>query len=187
MSSTEKPDGTRLLAIARHAIEARLGLADAEPPPTGSPLGASFVTLTRRGELRGCIGSLEAQRPLFEDVATNACNAAFRDPRFPPVVRTEWPGIAVEISVLGDIEWCDCPNLGAALDWVRVGRDGVVIASGARRATFLPQVWETLPAPADFFDHLLRKAGLGGRWPEDARVGRYPVHKFREIAAESFS
>ena len=187
MFSIEQPDGARLLAIARQAIEARLGLVDTEPPTTGSAPGASFVTLTRGGELRGCIGSLDAQRPLFEDIATNACHAAFRDPRFPPVTRTEWPTIAVEVSVLGEIEWRDCADLEAALAWVRTGFDGVVIASGARRATFLPQVWETLPAPADFFDHLLRKAGLGYRWPENARVGRYPVHRFRETATESVS
>ncbi len=183
MSSIET-DGILLLATARRAIEARLGLAlPNEGPPEPGPLRASFVTLTQRGELRGCVGSLEAQRPLLTDVAVNACNAAFHDPRFAPLTTLEWPEISIEISVLGEIEWRDCARLYDALAWVRTGRDGVVLASGARRATFLPQVWESLPNPQDFFKFLAQKAGLPERWPDNARVGRYPVSKYCEVAA----
>jgi len=175
--------GLQLLAIARHAIEARLGLraADRRENTPATALGASFVTLTHKGDLRGCIGSLEAERPLAEDVAANACAAAFHDPRFPPVDAAEWPEIALEVSVLGAIEWRGCPTLAAALAWIRPGEDGVVLASGSRRATFLPQVWEMLSDAEEFFSALRRKAGLStAAWPADARIGRYPVLKYRE-------
>ena len=188
MSSIE-PSGAQLLAIARHAIETRLGLraADRQEDISSTALGASFVTLTRAGDLRGCIGSLEARRPLAEDVAENACAAAFHDPRFSPVSAAEWPEIALEVSVLGEIEWRDCPTLAEALAWIRPGKDGVVLASGSRRATFLPQVWETLPDVEDFFSALHRKAGLSvSSWSADTRIGRYPVLKYRE-PADSFA
>ncbi|MCL2658658.1 MAG: AmmeMemoRadiSam system protein A [Betaproteobacteria bacterium] len=182
MPNTEL-SGLQLLAIARHAIEARLGLraADRRENTPATALGASFVTLTHKGDLRGCIGSLEAERPLAEDVAANACAAAFHDPRFPPVDAAEWPEIALEVSVLGAIEWRGCPTLAAALAWIRPGEDGVVLASGSRRATFLPQVWEMLSDAEEFFSALRRKAGLStAAWPADARIGRYPVLKYRE-------
>ncbi len=182
MYSTEAHTGARFLAIARHAVEAQLGL-ESGPAPTldDQRLGASFVTLTRNGELRGCIGTLEPYRSLAADIAANACHAAFDDRRFPPISRNDWPSVQVEVSVLGDIEWCDCPTLAEAIEWVQQGSDGVVIVSGNRRATFLPQVWESLPDPIEFFDHLLQKAGLWC-WPADTRVGRYPVGKYHENA-----
>lgn len=183
-SPTER--GRLLLRLARQAIDATLG-GPAPAGDTGSPAltapGACFVTLTRDGQLRGCIGSLEAHRSLAEDIAANARAAAFRDPRFAPVSMDEWPALQLEVSVLGPIAWRDCPTLASAIDWARKPDYGAVLQAQGRRATFLPQVWDTLGDPDLFFGALLRKAGLpGDHWPDDAQVGRYTVEKYREAA-----
>lgn len=174
--------GASLLAIARHAIAQRLGVES--PAPDASAFqkpGAAFVTLTRAGRLRGCIGSLNATRSLADDVKANALAAAFKDPRFPPLGALEWPEVKIEVSVLGASEWRTCPSLADAIAWLRPHRDGVILEDGGHRATFLPQVWESLPDPVEFLTELRRKAGMrADAWPETMRVGRYPVEKYRE-------
>lgn len=175
--------GAKLLAHARSTIGARLGLptptADADDPAFSAP-GATFVTLTRGGQLRGCIGSLSPTAPLLEDLRSNALAAAFRDPRFPPLSAEEWPQIAVEVSLLGPVTWDPCPSRRECLALIGPGY-GVILASGVHRATFLPQVWEQLRDADEFVDHLLRKAGLpADRWPANMQLGRYRVEKFRE-------
>lgn len=179
-------DGQLLLAAARAAIAEKLGMPDA-PRPAVAPdaperaLGAAFVTLTIDGNLRGCIGSLEAWRSLLDDVVSNARSAAFGDPRFRPLTREEYPLVRVEVSVLTPtvpMTFRDEADLRAQL---RPNVDGVVFEASGRRATFLPQVWEQLPDPAVFLGHLKRKAGLRETyWGPDVRVGRYQVEKFRE-------
>lgn len=175
--------GPTLLALGRWAIAEQLGLA-AEPPariPQLAEPGACFVTLTRHGELRGCIGSLEAYRPLGEDVLENARAAAFRDPRFPPVSSKEWPQIRVEVSLLSVPEALPCASEAELLAQLQPGTDGLIFAVGARRATFLPQVWEQLPDPQDFLWHLRQKAGLpGDYWSPEVRCWRYRVQKWKE-------
>ncbi len=179
----DAPLGPVLIALARHAIATRLGL-DAPPPrehPALATPGASFVTLTAGGALRGCIGQLEAVRALGEDVRANALAAAFADPRFMPLTVAEWPAIRVEVSVLGAVEFLACPTEEDCLRLITPGVDGVVLASGRRRATFLPQVWAQLPDPQEFIEHLLRKAGLPvGGWPADMELGLYHVDEYRE-------
>lgn len=179
--------GTALLVRARNAIAGRLGL-DALPEPPHPQLaapGASFVTLTRHGELRGCIGSLEAHRSLDEDVRANAQAAAFRDPRFPPVSAAEWPSITVEVSLLTPAEPMAFADEADALRQLRPGEDGVILEAGHRRATFLPQVWEQLPEPRQFLAHLKHKAGLAPDWwgPE-VRLSRYGVRKWTEAPSD---
>lgn len=174
--------GPLLLALARQAIAARLGLA---PPPrlpeNLQEPGASFVTLTRNGELRGCIGSLTAWRPLAEDVIHNACAAAFEDPRFAPVSVAEWPQIRIEVSLLSPPQLMTCRNRADLLAQLRPGEDGLILAEGSRRATFLPQVWEQLPDPEDFLGQLCRKAGLPpSHWSPELRFWRYQVKKWKE-------
>ncbi|HEY5762346.1 MAG TPA: AmmeMemoRadiSam system protein A [Rhodocyclaceae bacterium] len=179
--------GRALLAVARHAIAERLG-ANTDPDelaaaraalPAGE--GASFVTLTRAGALRGCIGTLEARRPLITDVAENALAAAFRDPRFPPLRREEWPGTRVEVSLLAPPEPFVVASEAAAIAALRPGTDGLIFDYGGRRATFLPQVWESLPAPADFLARLKEKAGYPPDfWHPDVRLSRYGVRKWCE-------
>ena len=177
--------GRTLLALARNAIEKDL-FAEQELQVEASWLeqcGATFVTLTRDGQLRGCIGSLEAVRPLRDDVAENALGAAFRDPRFPRMTADEWPRCRVEVSLLSApkrIEFADQADL---LRQLEPGVDGVILECDNRRATFLPQVWESLPDKRAFLGELVRKAGL----PADSRltrcrISRYRVAKFCEMS-----
>lgn len=175
--------GPKLLYLARQAIAARLGLV---PPPTELAAkvrepGACFITLTRQGELRGCIGSLEAYRSLGEDVIHNACAAAFQDPRFPPVSAAEWPEIHLEVSLLTTPKPLSCRDEADLLAQLKPGEDGLILAEGARRATFLPQVWEQLPDPVDFLDRLRQKAGLPTHyWSPRLQFWRYQVQKWKE-------
>jgi AmmeMemoRadiSam system protein A len=144
--------------------------------------GASFVTLTVRGQLRGCIGALEAYQPLAEDVREHALAAALADPRFPPVSERELNGISIEVSRLTrpvPLEYKDANDLLAKL---RPHVDGVILRDGYRRATFLPQVWENLPNPAQFLDNLCYKMGArSDLWRiSHLEVLTYQVEEFHE-------
>ncbi len=144
--------------------------------------GASFVTLTIGGELRGCIGSIEPRRPLVLDVQENAVAAAFHDPRFPPLSPRELGRTHIEISVLTVPQPLNYEDPADLLAKLRPEVDGVIIERGWHRATFLPQVWEKLPDPREFLEHLCLKAGLP---PDDyrrpgLRVYTYQVEKFEE-------
>ena len=174
--------GDTLLAIARAAIArpGESGIEAAWPHEWLREPGASFVTLHLAGELRGCIGSIEAHRPLGEDVARNARAAAYRDPRFPPVDLYEIARLQVEVSVLSAPEPLPASTEGEALTLMRPGIDGICLDYGELRSTFLPQVWESLPEPAEFLGELKRKAGLPRTfWHPDLRLSRYTVDKFR--------
>ena len=175
--------GAVLVAIAREAIGERLGVGAAAGRPDSWLLapGASFVTLKRAGELRGCIGSVDARRPLGADVAHNARAAAFDDPRFTPVTRTEFEALAVEVSVLSPRSPVAAASEAEALGKLRPGVDGIYLEFGHSCATFLPQVWENIPDPLEFLSALRRKADLPARfWHPDLRLTRYTVEKFHD-------
>jgi AmmeMemoRadiSam system protein A len=141
--------------------------------------GASFVTLHKHGELRGCIGALEAYQPLVNDVAEHAFAAAFQDPRFPAVEQSELPLLDIEISVLGKPETIQFTSEQDLLAQIRPGIDGLILESGYHRGTFLPSVWEQLPEPEDFLKHLKIKAGLPANWwQNDVRISRYETLSF---------
>jgi AmmeMemoRadiSam system protein A len=178
--------GIALLAIARGAIARELDLEHAEQgaPPELACIGATFVTLRRDGELRGCIGTVEAWRTLADDVRANALAAAFRDPRFSPLRARELAHLAIEVSVLNPSERMPERQEEALAAALRPGVDGVVLECNRHRATFLPQVWAQLPRPQDFLRALKCKAGLGESfWSDEVRVSRYTVEKFTEDAA----
>jgi len=157
--------------------------ASTEPPWLREP-GATFVTLTMAGRLRGCIGSLEAWRGVGEDVVENARAAAFRDPRFQPVSASELADLRVEVSLLSASSPIDFTDEADAVTRLRPGVDGVILTAGARRGTFLPQVWDELPEPVEFLAHLKRKAGLpASYWGPDVRLERYTVQKWSEDAS----
>jgi len=182
MLPTDPDTGHRLLARARAAIEHELGLG---PMPADDPAladrGACFVTLTRHGQLRGCIGSLKPHRSLADDVVANATAAAFRDPRFAPVSADEWPGVAVEVSLLGPAEFMDVASEAEVLERLRPGVDGVIFFNGCQQATFLPQVWEQLPDPRQFMAALKQKAGVAPDfWGSSVMIATYPVQKWHE-------
>lgn len=173
-----------LPGIARGAIAAHLGMAQRQPLPAETWLdeaGACFVTLHRHGTLRGCIGSLVARRPLGEDVVDNAIAAAFRDPRFPPLSRDEFPEVDIEVSVLSAPEEIFPASEAALMAMLKPGVDGLILEYGIHRATFLPQVWGQLPDAGRFLAHLKQKAGLPANfWHPDMRFSRYGVQSFSE-------
>jgi AmmeMemoRadiSam system protein A len=187
-------DRKTLLQIARWALErsvrqaAEGGLLPAEPferlnlPASFLEPGAVFVTLTRRGELRGCIGTLEAYQPLVDDVCEHAAAAALQDYRFPNVRPEELSELNIEISRLTQpiaLAYEDAPDL---LQKLRPGIDGVILRDGWRRATFLPQVWEKIPDPAEFLANLCYKMGAGSDlWKrKKLEVLIYQVEEFHE-------
>ena len=168
--------GPVLLQVARAAIEARLsGSACTVDAAWLQQPGATFVTLTQDGSLRGCIGSLQASRPLGLDVAENALGAAFRDPRFAPISAQEWPRCRVEVSLLSAPKLVAFADEADLLAQLVPGEDGVILEAEGRRATFLPQVWESLPDKRQFLRELARKAGL----PADIRLGRCCISRYR--------
>lgn len=171
--------------VARRAIQhglahGRAPLIDpADYPPALRVPAATFVTLQIHGELRGCIGTLEAHRPLVVDVAANAFAAAFRDTRFPPLSAPEAPALDIHLSILSAPVPMPVRDRDALLAALRPGIDGLVLEDGHHRATFLPSVWAQLPSPEAFVSHLMRKAGLPPRhWSPSMRVLRYEVEEF---------
>lgn len=181
--TNEEERGKVLLGLVRDAIAEALG-ASPRPLPQADWLqeyGATFVTLTQCGQLRGCIGSLQAHRPLVEDIRHNACAAAFQDPRFAPLGRDELEATCCEVSLLSPAEPMQFKDEADALAQLRPGIDGVILEYGRYRSTFLPQVWEQLPDPQQFMTHLKHKAGLPGNfWDGGIRLSRYTVTKWCE-------
>jgi len=179
-------DQTRLLEVARASIANGLSQAQAlgieinDYSAALQALRASFVTLHINQQLRGCIGSLEAHRPLVEDVAENAFAAAFRDPRFAPVSEREFDQLAYHISILSPTEAMTFESENDLLKKLRPGVDGLVLSEQGRRGTFLPSVWEQLPEPRQFLAQLKVKAGFAADyWSDSIRVERYTVEDIR--------
>jgi AmmeMemoRadiSam system protein A len=175
--------GHALLTIARSAIAEKFGLPtldEAGHAALAQP-GATFVTLKRRGQLRGCIGSLRPTRPLGVDVRANAVAAAFGDPRFAPLAASEFVQVTVEVSLLAADERLDVVDEHDLLARLRPGVDGLILEFGRQRATFLPQVWDSLPDPREFLAALKQKAGLRSDfWSAQMNVSRYGVTKWTE-------
>ncbi len=169
-----------LLALAQNSI--RYGLRKGCPlavdlnelPEALIERRATFVTLQKMGRLRGCIGTLMAQRPLAEDVAYNGWSAAFRDPRFHPVDEDELEQLDISISILSTPEPMLFDSEADLLEQIRPGEDGLILEAAGRRGTFLPSVWESLPDKRDFLAHLKLKAKLPAHfWSDEIRVFRY--------------
>ncbi len=177
--------GNELLRQARAAISEALGGPPCPLPanlPELNEPGATFVTLTRSGELRGCIGSLQAHRPLLTDVRANALSAALNDPRFYPLESSELARIRIEVSLLTLPETLEFSDEADLIAQIVPNEDGLIITSGPYRATFLPQVWEQLRDPREFLAHLKQKSGLPSNTPiEEFGVQRYRVRKWKEV------
>ncbi len=175
----------QLLSLARAAISR--GPQDSPPialhtlPASLQCARAVFVTLTLKGSLRGCIGSLEASAPLALAVVDAARGAAYRDPRFPPLRGDELDAIHIEISVLSELAEIAVASRKALLATLRPGEDGLLLEDGPCRSTFLPQVWSQLPEARDFLAQLMLKAGLPAEhWSPSLRAYRYTVTEFEE-------
>ena len=184
--------GRALLRLGYRAIELGLDRANAPPPRAclrttedetpaalGRP-GACFVTLRKSGKLRGCIGNLESEEPLLENVVTNAYRAAFHDPRFPPLAREELNGLELHVSVIGPMEPVTFRDEAELITKLRPGIDGLVIRAGSCQATFLPAVWKQLPEADAFLRELKQKAELPPRplTSERLQAWRYAVRSF---------
>jgi AmmeMemoRadiSam system protein A len=142
---------------------------------------ASFVTLTIDGQLRGCIGHLEAIQPLITDVAENAYSAAFQDSRFPPLSAAESDILEIHVSVLSRPQSMSFSSERDLLQQIRPGTDGLILQDGYHQGTFLPSVWEQLPDKEVFFTHLKNKAGLpSDYWSDNIRVSRYTTESFSD-------
>ena len=169
-----------LLAAARQSLEQSVRHGTVTPfplasyPPETTVWRSSFVTLMIDGRLRGCCGRLEPERPLIEDVWHNAYAAGFNDPRFHPLGLDELEGVAIEISVLTPLEPLHVRSTAELLAALAPGRDGLVLAAGGERVTFIPHVWESVPDAASFVRELRRKAGWPAEgWEADLEVWRF--------------
>lgn len=141
---------------------------------------ASFVTLHKQGQLRGCIGALEAYQPLINDITEHAYAAAFQDPRFPALEENEYDDLEIDISVLGKPELITFESEEDLLKQIRPNIDGLILEFGANRGTFLPSVWEQLPDQKEFLNHLKMKAGLPiNWWDNSAKISRYETLSFK--------
>lgn len=180
--SLSREQQNQLLALAKNSIE--YGLQNGRPLPVNladfSPeltvKRATFVTLQKHHQLRGCIGMLEALRPLAEDIAKNAFAAAFNDPRFPPLRDDELADLEIHLSILSTPEPMLFSSEQNLLTQLQPGIDGLIFQVGHRRGTFLPSVWEQLPEPEQFLRHLKQKAGFSSDyWSDNIQVFRYRV------------
>jgi AmmeMemoRadiSam system protein A len=182
----DKDQGRVLIELARTAISKKLGKPAKEVPIPDDPVfnthRGTFVTLKIDHQLRGCIGNLSSDDSVVEGVRRNALNAAFGDYRFSPLSADELEQVDIEVSILTEPQALDHSGGHDLLGKLRPNIDGVIIRKGRAGATFLPQVWEQLPEPADFLRHLCMKAGL----PSDAwespelEVSTYHVQYFDE-------
>lgn len=182
--------GSILLQMARQAMSQELRVQH-DPVKLDDSMdwlyqpGATFVTLMQYGELRGCVGSLQACDPLIDDVRSNAVSAALHDSRFLPLMADELDTVNVEVSLLSSLEPLKFVSEKDVLAQLRPTIDGIVFEYGTYRSTFLPQVWEKLPEPALFLAKLKSKARLPEDfWVEGIRLSRYTVSKWREIDRE---
>ena len=175
---------TFLLTLARQNLEAAVNdrppVAPKDTPSVVREHCGCFVTLTKQGELRGCIGYIEGIKPLFEAVMDNAKNAALEDPRFPPVTPSELKGIKVEVSVLTKPQPLEYKDPQDLLNKLVPGEDGIILTSGFHQSTFLPQVWEQLSDKVDFLEHLSLKGGMPIDGWKTAKVKRYRAIHFQE-------
>ena len=173
-------DRTALLRVAADSIAH--GLRSGRPLPVDVEAFAvalrskrgTFVTLEIDHSLRGCLGMLEAVRPMVQDVSENAFAAAFRDPRFPAIAIAEQEQLDIHISILSPAEPMQFESQADLLHQIRPGIDGLILQEGRYRGTFLPSVWESLPDAPSFLSHLKGKAGLpADYWSQTIRVSRY--------------
>jgi AmmeMemoRadiSam system protein A len=185
--SLNEKEKKECVALARKAIShflERGKLLDADRKGVSEKLRekkASFVTLTKNGVLRGCVGHLEARKPLYKDIIESAVSAAFRDDRFPQLEKSELGEIRIGVSVLTDPIEINFESPEELLEKIEAGKDGLIIQKGYRSATFLPSVWDEIKTKEAFLGHLCLKAGLSvDEWKKPGMK----VQKYGAIKAE---
>jgi AmmeMemoRadiSam system protein A len=190
MSGYTKIEQERILSVALDSIKSFFRSVPFSVPPDWldnslfMDLKGTFVTLTRCGKLRGCIGSILPVRPLWKDISENAVHAAFHDPRFDPLEESELQDLEVEVSILTTPNLVECDSFQHLSQNIKPFIDGVILQSGFYKATFLPQVWEEAPNIQQFFKHLCIKAGLPGDFFlthfQDLKIYLYQVDCFNQ-------
>jgi len=193
--SVQGKEGVAFLRLARACIAGKLkgknlddetileGISDAF---SGQKRGV-FVTLHKKGKLRGCIGNIEPVKTLVQGVKENALFAAFKDSRFAPLTLDELPLIDIEISILSKPEKMVYQDYRELLSNLTPGKDGVILEKDHHQATFLPQVWEQLPKVEAFLNHLCMKAGLSANEWEKGKLilHTYQVQSFGELDGDT--
>lgn len=179
-------DRDRLLSLAEGGV--RDGLREEPPrlpapsklaPALRRPIGV-FVTLTVAGDLNGCIGTVEPDEPLGRATPRCAWQAAFADPRLPPLTHEDLDDLHLDVSVLSELTEVPAGSARELLGQIRPGIDGLRISAGRDTAVFLPSVWRQLPEPSEFLARLMRKAGLSSRrWPSDMRAELFTTASMR--------
>jgi AmmeMemoRadiSam system protein A len=181
MNSIE--NGRMLPAIARATIARELAVPHSLWVDAGwlHEPAACYVTLKQKGDLRGSVGSLRAERPLIEDLKANSLAAAFADPRFKPLSAHELDSTRIEVALLSSIEPILFDDEQHARAQMRPGADGIVFEYGFHRSAVLPHAWENFPHPIDFLVHLKRRAGLPPDfWNAQVKLTRYQVSNWTE-------
>lgn len=181
--SIEHAEQDAMLALSRATLMHHWQRQEPTPSvtlPHGQLLVPCFVTLQKAGELRGCIGCLEARMPLIQAIPYFSLAAAFSDPRFAPLAQDELPQIRIHLSLLGNLSPLPAHSRDALLAALIPGEDGLKLQDAHHQATFLPSVWEQLPDPGNFVDQLLRKGGWSQHWPSQLQAWRYPSLSFGE-------
>jgi len=186
----DSPERTELIQIARNSIAGGFSRVSPGPPPERAwapellELRATFTTLRLAGELRGCCGTIEPERPLAHDVWHNAWVSANADPRFWPVSPLEADALEISISVLTPLEPIAVSSERELVESLEPGVDGVLLRCGAARAVFLPAVWKSLPDAGEFITHLKAKAGWSqGFWSPDMTACRFRTETFSSAIA----
>lgn len=190
MKKINQKDEKFLLALARQTLfdyfivgEKTKITKDDLPDHELSRLGATFVTLTKNGQLRGCVGTLKAEKPIYQDVIDNSLLAAFSDTRFPQVTKEELVKIKIEISILSEPKQFRYTSIDNLLEQIKINKHGIILQNGWNQATFLPQVWTELKSKEEFLEALSNKAGLNlDAWMDPhTKISYYTVQKFIEI------
>jgi AmmeMemoRadiSam system protein A len=187
MAGLSDVDRKALLKLARSVIKTTLVKDEKieKPEKLSAALKEKrgcFVTLHKNGALRGCIGTIDPRKSLYDGVEENAVNSAFWDPRFPKMIEDELDDIDIEVSVLTVPRILEFKGENELLGQLEPGIHGVILSQGRHSATFLPQVWDQLPDKKDFLTHLCMKAGLGGNcWKDKETVVKvYEAEYFSE-------
>ena len=181
---TDIHKGQALLHLARAAIAQELGFTSYDLPRNAwlEAPGATFVTLTLHGRMHGCIGSLEATRPLIDDVRQNAVAAAFQDPRFAPLTKEEFAEAVIDVALLSTPEPVHFSREQDALAQLTPGVDGVILEYGDQRTTLLPHAWADLPHAQEVFAQLKKQAGLAEDfWSVNIKLSRFTVQRWYEV------
>lgn len=181
----ENKDKLTLLNLARESIRSKfegkdLAIDAQKISAVLKQKRGTFVTLKINNELRGCIGHIAPVQELYRDVIENACAAAFSDPRFRPLAKDELEKIAIEISLLSESQKFEYKSWDLLIQNLEKNKPGVILRKGRQMATFLPQVWEELPAAEEFLAHLCLKAGLDPyAWKKEVAIETYTVEKIQ--------